>query len=160
MFSVVRLVTACLALTKSSLLGVIGINCQPMADTNITSPIRKNRCHFDFISPPLNRLLLLASDVKVTTVHCVPPLVRVEGWRRARRGKVRASRTSWPTLRIFFAKGSQASFWRISGFITPVTSIYAVGAHLPNTFCQGWSAAAVVRCAPCLWRGPRWRQWQ
>src|ERR1019366_4624340 len=43
--------------------------------------------------------------------------VRFGACREARRGKVFASWTSCPTLRIFSSNGSRASFCRISGFI-------------------------------------------
>ena len=56
----------------------------------------------------------------------------VEGRWRGRRGKALANRMSCATLRIFSSKGSRASFWRISVFITLAASIYAAGAHLPN----------------------------
>lgn len=75
---------------------------------------------------------------------------------RGRRGKVFASRMSCATLRIFSAKGSRASFWRISGFITLAASVYAVAARSPNTFCRGRPVAVVARCGPCPWPVPRW----
>lgn len=78
---------------------------------------------------------------------------------RARRGKVFARRINCATLRIFSAKGSRASFWRISGFITLAVSAYAGAARLPNKFCRDRPAAAVARCAPCPWPARHWRQW-
>jgi hypothetical protein len=56
--------------------------------------------------------------------------------REARRGKVFASRMSWPTLRIFSANGSRASFCRISGFIMLAVSIYAVAGFFQLCFVE------------------------
>ena len=86
--------------------------------------------------------------------------VRLAGWRPGRRGKVLAKRTSCATLRTFSAKGSRASFWRISGFITLASLIYTGEASLPNGICRARLGRAIARCVPYLSSVRHWRRWR
>ena len=66
-----------------------------------------------------------------------------------RRGKLLASRMSCATLRIFSAKGSRASFWRISSFITAAASGYAAAGYFPSGF--GRAARPLLRNGRYVW---------
>ena len=85
---------------------------------------------------------------------------RVGAGRRPRRGKLFASRMSWPTFRIFSSNGSRASFCRISSFITHTNNRFgSLRIHPAKSVARGRitirrrpGGAGFRRCSP----GGRW----